>query len=408
MSAIRTFGFISIFFLCTLYSDANAIETKISDADATNIVLKDITKLDERGSYSRFSPDGKQILFTKKITKKQGNRQLEIPAIWIMDKNGKNMKVLLEDGYNGAWSPDGSKIAYCTPKSFLVGVSKDILSIYDVNAKKKFELISVTNCYNADVAWTKDAKSVYYNDHGFGCSEWLINLDTLKTECADKYYCKTIRSESYPYLDKEVCNKTEWREANLLNVVHPTVYIYDGAGFVGGGLLWIENRDNSFRRLLLKEDVIVKTRSVNISPDLSKILFEISRGGIYIATLDITKNLPSRTFRVGIGRNILRGRWSSSIPEEDVNRYIQEAEERTIYADVYNPQVNPLNNKTIGHGKNKKGLVKLIKISDDYSIIKVVEEISIITAGDVVTYLRAGGSDWSGAFWGVIQTKVDE
>lgn len=101
MRTIWTFSLAGIFFLFALCFNAYSIETKISDADATNIVLKNITKLDERGSYPRFSPDGKQILFTKKITKKQGNRQLEIPAIWIMDKDGKNMKVLLEDGYNG-------------------------------------------------------------------------------------------------------------------------------------------------------------------------------------------------------------------------------------------------------------------------------------------------------------------
>lgn len=67
MSKIWAPSLTAIFFLFALCFDAQSIETKISDADATNIVLRNITKLDEVGSYPRFSPDGKQILFTKKM-----------------------------------------------------------------------------------------------------------------------------------------------------------------------------------------------------------------------------------------------------------------------------------------------------------------------------------------------------
>jgi beta-lactamase regulating signal transducer with metallopeptidase domain/Tol biopolymer transport system component len=59
--------------------------------------------------YSRFSPDGKRILFLRQ-TAKAGN------SIWTMDFDGKNAKeVLKEEGLaspNGAfWSPDGKQIA---------------------------------------------------------------------------------------------------------------------------------------------------------------------------------------------------------------------------------------------------------------------------------------------------------
>lgn len=395
MSKILALSLMGIFFLFSVCFDAYSMETKISDADATNIVLKNITKLDEAGSYPRFSPDGKQILFTKKIAKKQGNKQLEIPTIWIMDKDGKNKNVFFEGGYNGAWSPDGSKIAYCSPKSFLVGVSEDSLSIYDIKLKKKFALMPVINCYMADVAWTKDAKRVFYDNHGWVMiknSTFILDLDTLQTEDASRY-------------------KEEWKGTNLFTAAHPKVWIYEDKRYTTGGNLWIKNRDNSFRKLLLSENAVVKKGSITISPDLSKILFEINRGGIYIANLDVIKDLPSRIFQVSIGRNtLIRGKTEATryATEKSVDTYINIG---SIYATVYEPQVNPLNNKTIGPGKIKKGLVKFIKFFDDHSIVKVIEERNnIITLDDVVSDVVAqpgntglGTLRWE--IWGAIQTK---
>ncbi|MEK6590735.1 MAG: tetratricopeptide repeat protein [Nitrospinota bacterium] len=400
MSKILALSLMGIFFLFSVCFDAYSMETKISDADATNIVLRNITKLDEVGGYPRFSPDGKQILFTKKITKKQGNKQLAILTIWIMDKDGKNKNVLLEEGYNGAWSPDGSKIAYCSPKSFLVGVSEDSLSIYDIKAKKKFALMPVTNCYMADVAWTKDGKRVFYDNHGWVMiknSTFILDLDTLQTKDPSRYN------------DKE---RKEWKGTNLLTVAHPKVWIYEDKRYTTGGNLWIENRDNSFRKLLLSENSVVKKGSVTISPDLSKILFEIDRGGIYIANLDVIKDLPSRIFQVPIGRNIFLKKmtfFSDTGREEKFNRYINKG---SIYGKVYEPKINPLNNKTIGPGKIEKGFVKFIKVFDDYAIVKVSEErFTRISSGDVVSYIHMNpapgsgdGSDTITSVWGVLQS----
>ncbi|HEY7330588.1 MAG TPA: M56 family metallopeptidase [Gemmataceae bacterium] len=59
--------------------------------------------------YSRFSPDGKKILFLRQ-TAKEGN------SIWTMDVDGKNAKEIVKEvdlaSPNGAfWSPDGKQIA---------------------------------------------------------------------------------------------------------------------------------------------------------------------------------------------------------------------------------------------------------------------------------------------------------
>lgn len=378
-------GFFSLFNFCF---DAYSAETKISDADATNIVLSNIAKLDDTGSYPRFSPDGKQILFTKKITKNQDNAQLEIMSLWTMDSDGKNKKVLLENGYNGAWSPDGNRIAYFSLQSFLVGVSHDTLSIYDIIAEKKFELTSVINGYRTSIAWTKDAKGVFYDDCG-NQGACIINLDTLNIETS------------------------EWNEANLFVATHPKVWIYDESmeedkDWWSGGKLWIENRDNSFRRLLLREDIKAKSRSVDICPDLSKIVFCIdNQSGIYIADLDVSKDLPIRIFRVEIGRNMLLGGNFINYRER-TERFIRES---AIYAGIYEPRVNPLNNKTIGPGEKMKAWVKFIKILDNYSIIKIVEETEAVSLGDVITNLKAslpdlGGGGWD--IWSVIQTKAEE
>lgn len=427
-------------FLCF---DSHAAETKISDADATNIVLRNIRKL-ESGGYPRFAPDGKQILFTKT---KKGKYSLEIgtSAIWVMDRDGKNKKVLLEDSYNGAWSPDGAKIAYCS--------SQGALSIYDIKARKKFELIErFGKCQSRDVRWAKDEKRLFFDGvmkkHStaslFGGNvKWFMNGGVIGVfESGIIVGLDTLQQEE---IKDSGDYKDEW------NWVTPpkNVEIFDVApGGPEGELkldniasgwreLWIGNRDKSFGRPLLsaKKIAVVKD-STNISPDLSKILFEREAGTgrsffnglsedveIYIADIVVAKDkdLPARTFRVPIGLKTLIEEATRKNPRLDsfkftevINRVMEEG---VIYANVSDPKVNPLTKKTIDHGDKDKALVKLIKVFDDYSIVRVVEEREPVAIGDVIWELEASiniekgkkiersGYNWD--IWGVIEAKAE-
>lgn len=57
----------------------------------------------------QLSPDGMQILYTRRIVNKLADEW--DPSVWIMDVNGDRNRFLV-DGADARWSPDGTRIAY--------------------------------------------------------------------------------------------------------------------------------------------------------------------------------------------------------------------------------------------------------------------------------------------------------
>jgi Tol biopolymer transport system component len=50
------------------------------------------------------SPDGSTIVFTF--------YEPAAPALYIRAQNGGGVRLLISDAYQGAWSPDGARIAF--------------------------------------------------------------------------------------------------------------------------------------------------------------------------------------------------------------------------------------------------------------------------------------------------------
>jgi len=67
-----------------------------------------------RADTLSFSPNGKKILFTGKKIEKFGRGYGEIgkPDIYITNADGTNVKILVKEGAEPVWSPDGKKIAF--------------------------------------------------------------------------------------------------------------------------------------------------------------------------------------------------------------------------------------------------------------------------------------------------------
>jgi len=78
--------------------------------------VRRLTKLEGiRADTLSFSPDGKKILFTgTKIEKigMGGYARIGKPDIYIMNADGTNVKILVKEGAEPVWSPDGKKIVF--------------------------------------------------------------------------------------------------------------------------------------------------------------------------------------------------------------------------------------------------------------------------------------------------------
>ena len=109
----------------------------IVNIDGTN--AKDISD----GNMPSFSPDGTKLVFGRsaKYGKKDGAKGM---SIWMIDSDGKNKKMLADQGAWGAsWSPDGKSIV------FFGGVDEDgdrvkksCLRLYDVETGKVSNVFS--------------------------------------------------------------------------------------------------------------------------------------------------------------------------------------------------------------------------------------------------------------------------
>jgi dipeptidyl aminopeptidase/acylaminoacyl peptidase len=58
-----------------------------------------------------WSPDGRSIAFTRTITSLDGSEEITSQAIWIMDLDGSDQRMIV-DGSEPTWSPDGRSIAF--------------------------------------------------------------------------------------------------------------------------------------------------------------------------------------------------------------------------------------------------------------------------------------------------------
>lgn len=325
----------------------------IADGDATNIDIVNLRQLDDTGDYPEFSPDGSKILFEKpELGKVSSSRRRptevvlvavrEEKSIWIMNRDGSNKIKLIDKACRGTWSPDGSRIAY-------FACSSSRLYIYDIPSKKKFDLS--IRCCGTRVNWSKDAKTLFLWDGFYYIRPvpqekrplYVIDLDNLEQ--------KTIGDITLP-----------WIEQNGSIVVHPkTLFSAEQTG------IWGANKDDSFRRLMVPGD----WHSASLSPNLSEIVLGKLRG-VWLANLRIIENPPNRVFMVDLGENQLARLLGYC------RGYID------VFGEVKGAQRNPLNQKIIGPDDKLKGKVKFIRINEDHSEVRVVEEISPIKSGDIL------------------------
>lgn len=82
-------------------------EIFVMDANGDNRIR--LTFNEARDDLAKSSPDGKKIVYISQS--RQAGTDL-LPAVWIMDSDGKNNKKLASSAYTANWHPNGNTIVY--------------------------------------------------------------------------------------------------------------------------------------------------------------------------------------------------------------------------------------------------------------------------------------------------------
>lgn len=87
---------------------AGATTTAAAQQSRTRLTLADYLDLEDVQA-PQLSPDGRQIIFTRRWIDKLNDRWES--SLWIMNADGSRLRFLV-DGSDAQWSPDGSRISY--------------------------------------------------------------------------------------------------------------------------------------------------------------------------------------------------------------------------------------------------------------------------------------------------------
>lgn len=106
-------------------------------------------------SGPQISPNGKEILFTRRWDDKINDRYLT--ALWIMDSDGTHQR-FFANGSDGRWSPDSKKIAYVAEASSPKGAQ---VFVKWLNAPNGTQITNVDETPSG-LAWSPDGKQIAF------------------------------------------------------------------------------------------------------------------------------------------------------------------------------------------------------------------------------------------------------
>lgn len=108
-----------------------------------------IRKIIVEGDFPKLSPDEKQILYLR--GRKKGNWY--VPQLWLVNADGTNDHLLVDNASNGIWHPSGKKIGYHIPRA------KGYFWTINIDGTDK-KAVFQANCYPSD--WSPDGKYINF------------------------------------------------------------------------------------------------------------------------------------------------------------------------------------------------------------------------------------------------------
>lgn len=174
--------------LISTFAEAKIVFTSSRDGTREIYVMKEdgsrVQRLTDNQFFEKspvWSPDGKQIAFTRDVDADIRNKQYDI---FIMDADGSNQRDLTKhparDG-SAAWSPDGQRIAFTSNRT-----GRNEIHIIDIPSGKVEQLTNNKGIDGSanDPSWSPDGKYIAYEQYSFrrGGTIYMMNVNTKKAK----------------------------------------------------------------------------------------------------------------------------------------------------------------------------------------------------------------------------------
>ena len=150
--------------LCTL-ALAAPLEAQPADDRLTLAAYLDL----EDVQSPQLSPDGKQIIYTRRWVDKLNDKWES--SLWIMNADGSRNRFLI-NGSDPQWSPDGTRIAYLAPGQ----PSGTQVFVRWMDAEGASSQVTRLTETPSDLAWSPDGKSIAFRALVLSRDNWKIDM----------------------------------------------------------------------------------------------------------------------------------------------------------------------------------------------------------------------------------------
>ncbi len=339
-------------------SAQTAPPAKLANARAEEFTVGKIAVLDTAAFVARpaFSRDGAWLAYLHNTGVPSKPRGIVIVSLPGGDQRRTIDFVQTIKGI--AWSPDATRIFAVDDNNggYIIDIgTANIISLGKVDSY-------------GEMIWA-DAQSVY----------------SLGDQAISRLDLETLSSSSFGnpmYVGNRESVRAKAAQLRKTPVDHPAVTL--GTTLGGGGAFDINrstviaasNRDGSFTRVLSSEGF----QTATFSPNAAHAVIEYFGGQLQLLTMG-TRPRP----RLALEATMVP--LPNPIQASDlVGIRANLAQGKIVYADVFRPRINPLNQRTVGAEGRSKGLVRITSLGDDGNLeARFVREVDGYPAtGDVL------------------------